>query len=123
VAGKLLVVVVEDDSALRALVMQILRGGLDAEVLGAGDGEHGLRLVASVRPCILLLDIEIPQLHGLEVVRRLRADPSFAGLPILGMSGSAAAEDALAAGCDAFIHKPFRAEALTAAIRDLLPEA
>lgn len=122
VAGRLLVVVVEDDSALRSLVIQMVRNGLDAEVMGAADGEHALRLISSVRPSIVLLDIEIPQVHGLEVVRRLRADPSHAAMPILAMSGSAAADDALAAGCDGFIHKPFRADALIASIRELLPE-
>ena len=120
VAGSLLVVVVEDDSALRTLVMEMIRTQLGAEVMGAGDGQHGLRLVESVRPGLVLLDVDRPQVHGLEVARRLRADPAFAALPILAMSGWDAAEAALAAGADAFIHKPFRADALAEAIRELL---
>jgi CheY-like chemotaxis protein len=122
VAEKLLVVVVEDDSALRTLVMQMVRSQLGAEVMGAADGEHALRLVHSVRPGLVVLDMDLPEVHGLEVARRLRADPAFATLPILGMSGWAAADDALAAGCDAFIPKPFRVDALVEAIRKLLPE-
>ena len=120
-AGELLVVVVEDDSALRQLVAQIIRSQMGAEVMGADDGEHALRLISSVRPGLVVLDIELPLVHGFEVARRLRAQAELAGLPILAMSGSAAADQALAAGCDAFIAKPFRADALVAALRALLP--
>ena len=113
-------VVVEDDSALRALVAQIIRSQLDAEVMSAGDGEHALRLIESVRPGLVVLDVDIPLVHGLEVARRLRANPDFAALPILAMSGDAAADVTLAAGCNAFIAKPFRSDALVEAIRRLL---
>jgi DNA-binding response OmpR family regulator len=120
VVGRLLAVVVEDDSAMRALVMQIIRTQLDAEVIGAGDGEHGLRLIESVRPGLVVLDVDLPLVHGLEVARRLRADPAFAALPILAMSGWEAGAATLAAGCNAFIHKPFRADGLVEAVRALL---
>jgi CheY-like chemotaxis protein len=123
VVRRLLAVVVEDDSALRAMVMHMIRAELDAEVMGAGDGEHALRLIASLRPDVVVLDIDIPLVHGLDVARRLRSDPAFVALPILAMSGLAAAESALAAGCDAFIRKPFRSEALVAAVRQLVTKA
>jgi CheY-like chemotaxis protein len=120
VVGRILAVVVEDDSALRALVTQMLRSGLDAEVMTAGDGAHGLRLIESVKPGIVVLDMDLPEVHGLDVARRLRANPAFAGLPILAMSGWVAGDAALAAGCDAFIKKPFRADELVEAVQRLL---
>ena len=105
---------------MRALVMEIVRSQLDAEVMGAGDGEHALRLIESVRPSLVVLDVDLPRVHGLEVARRLRADPAFAALPILAMSGWEAGMETRAAGCDAFIKKPFRADALVEAVRELL---
>jgi DNA-binding response OmpR family regulator len=122
VVGRLLAVVVEDDSAMRMLVMEIIRSQLDAEVMGAGDGEHALRLIGSIRPGLVVLDVDLPLVHGLDVARRLRADPAFAALPILAMSGWEADAETRAAGCDGFIKKPFRADALVEAVRKLLDQ-
>lgn len=116
----LLIVVADDDAALRQLMTQILRGQIGAEVVDAADGEHALRVLATLRPHVLLLDIDMPQVNGLEVARRLRADPRMADLPIIAMSGWAAAEAALAAGCNVFLPKPFRADALVRQVRALV---
>lgn len=117
----LLIVVAEDDAGMRLLVGQILRATLNAETIGAVDGEHCLRVLRNVRPDLLIVDVDMPVVDGLGVARALRADPTWTKLPILAMSGSAVAVDALAAGCDAFIAKPFRAEQLADAVRAVLP--
>ena len=114
------VVIAEDDAGLRQLLTQILRGRMGAEVLGAVDGEHALQLLSEVRPDLVLLDLDMPRVNGLEVARRLRSDPSTTDLPILAVSGWAASEAALAAGCDAFLGKPFRAETLVRRVRALV---
>jgi len=116
----LLVVIAEDEAALRNLVSEILRDRLGAEVRAAADGEDALRVLDTLRPHLLLLDLDMPRVHGLEVARRVRANPRLADLPIVAMSGWAAGEGALGAGCDAFLPKPFRAEALVQQIRALV---
>jgi CheY-like chemotaxis protein len=60
--------------------MQMVRAELGAEVMGAGDGEHALRLITSPRPDLVVLDVDMPRVHGLDVARTLRADPAFAAL-------------------------------------------
>jgi CheY-like chemotaxis protein len=114
------VVIAEDEAALRNLVTQILQDRLGAEVRAAADGEDALRVLDTLRPHLLLLDLDMPRVHGLEVARRVRANPRLADLPIVAMSGWAAGEAALGAGCDVFLPKPFRADALVRQIRALV---
>jgi CheY-like chemotaxis protein len=114
------VVVAEDEEALRRLVTHILRERLDADVRATSDGAEALDLLETLRPHLLLLDLDMPRVHGLEVARRVRANPRLADLPILAMSGWAAGDAALGAGSDAFLPKPFRAEALVARINALI---
>jgi CheY-like chemotaxis protein len=114
------VVVAEDEEALRRLVSHILCDRLEADVRAASDGAEALELLETLRPHVLLLDLDMPRVHGLDVARRVRANPRLADLPILAMSGWAAGDAALGAGCDGFLPKPFRAEALVARINALI---
>ena len=83
-------------------------------LLLAADGESALRLAAKERPSLLLLDISIPVLSGLEVCRRLRAerDPWLRDLPILVLTGTALGEDSLLeafrAGATDYLTKPVK---------------
>jgi CheY-like chemotaxis protein len=88
--------------------MFTLRGGPSLDV--AVSGHAGLEAVRSRRPDLVLVDLDLPDIGGLEVVRRLRADPLTASLPCVAVTALALEEDerhARAAGCVGFLSKPF----------------
>jgi CheY-like chemotaxis protein len=77
--------------------------------IGAGSGEECLNLTTRVRPRVLLLDIQMPGIDGLEVCRRLRRRPEFKSVPIVFLTASNKLEDVqggMAAGGNDFITKP-----------------
>ena len=79
-------------------------------VITAGDGVEGLRQVAGEAPDLVLLDVMMPRMDGLEVVRRLKADAATAGIPVILLSAKAQAIDVsggLGAGADDYVTKPF----------------
>jgi two-component system chemotaxis response regulator CheY len=84
------------------------------------DGEEGLRKLASMRPDILLVDVAMPIRDGLSVCEAARADPAFLRLGIIVLSAYARENEALAAGADRFLRKPFRPLGLLQAIDELL---
>lgn len=119
-----LILVADDDEDILALVSLRLRR-LGYRVVEAVDGEAALARVSEDRPALAILDLMMPRADGHEVLRRLRAEPETASLPVILLSARARSADAAAgleAGADAFLSKPFRAEELAEAIRGLLGE-
>src|SRR6185295_1656108 len=80
--GKPKVLIIDDDSDARLLLSQYVRDA-GFEAISIGTGEQGLRLAASSQPALILLDIMMPTMNGLEVLERLRADASLAGIPVV----------------------------------------
>src|SRR4051812_39596276 len=99
------VLVVEDDPSLRYLLTILVRDEFGARVVEAHDGAQALALAYEQRPDLILLDMMLPVLDGAEVARRLRADPTVDGLPILAVSAVVDQAAALEAGCTHFIAK------------------
>src|SRR5215467_7031287 len=122
VPAGLRVLVVEDEPQ----VVEVLTGLLAAHprqptVETAVDGYEALIKVGSFRPSFLILDIVMPKLDGLEVCRRLRADPETRAIKILAVTGrDDLMPSALAAGADACIAKPFGFDAIDREIERLL---
>ncbi len=103
------VVLAEDDVDIRDLV-QIVLEGLDLTVTAVGNGAEALAECRRLKPKLLLLDITMPIMNGLEVCREVRADPDLKDLPVILMTARAQASDVQAgmeAGADTYIIKPF----------------
>jgi CheY-like chemotaxis protein len=92
-------------------------------VLIAGDGERGVAMAREAMPDVILMDVSIPIIDGLEATRILKADPSTATIPIIILTAHAMTEDrenAFAAGGDAFLSKPVEPKRVAAEIRRVL---
>ncbi len=113
------VLVVEDDQPNRMLLTRLLeRAGYHA--VTATDGPAGLAAAFEIDPDILLLDVGLPGMDGLEICRRLRADPRTVALPVVLLTGRTSVEDVVAgldAGADDFLAKPFHEAELLARLR------
>jgi two-component system phosphate regulon response regulator PhoB len=114
------ILIVDDQEPVRQLAGAIIAQYLGAQFDQAADGEEALRRVAERRPALVLTDLMMPGVDGAELARRLKADPSTRDLPIIAMSGGPNRDEALAAGCDDFIAKPFRPRELADLIRTWL---
>lgn len=119
------ILVVDDDPD----IVQILKLTLKSrgyDVSTAGDGEEGLRMIRAARPDLLLLDLMMPRMSGLEVVRRLRENPETRDIPIIVLSaigektGKPEEFWRLGLGTDDFISKPFDQTALLGRIECVL---
>ena len=116
------ILIVEDEKDIRDL----LRYNLQAEgfiVLEADDGEVGLKLASAQRPALLILDLMLPGLSGLEVCRLLRARDETRSLPILILTARASEIDkvlGLEMGADDYVTKPFSPRELVARVKAVL---
>jgi putative two-component system response regulator len=117
-----LVLVAEDDIANRALLARLLeRAGYRS--IAVADGRDALRAAIEEDPDLVLLDIGLPGLNGLDVCRRLRADPRTVALPIILVTGQVSSRDVVAgldAGADDFVRKPYDEAELMARVRSVL---
>ena len=106
--------------------VDILRARLDAhgyDVVTAGDGEEALAAVREHEPDLILLDVMMPKLDGVEVCRRLRADPGLPFIPIVLVTARTESKDvvrALEAGGDEYLTKPVDQQALVARVKSML---
>ncbi|WP_192029118.1 response regulator transcription factor [Candidatus Frankia nodulisporulans] len=117
------VLVVDDETTLAELLSMALRYE-GWEVRSAGDGRTALRLAREFRPDAVVLDIMLPDMDGLEVLRRLRAESP--DVPVLFLTARDAVEDRVAgltAGGDDYVTKPFSLEELVARLRGLMRRA
>jgi len=116
------VLVVEDTEDTADFVKLLLSAeGYDVHV--AYNGEDGLRAVRDFAPDVMLVDIQLPGIDGLELTRRVRADPATADAAIIVFTAFVQEEDrrrAFDAGCDGFIPKPFPVQTLRDEIQRLL---
>lgn len=115
------VLVVDDQVTNIQLLNHILQPIVDVSM--ARDGLQALALCGQVRPDLILLDIMMPGIDGIEVCKRLKADPATRDIPVIFVTGRDSGEDeaeGLDAGAVDFITKPFRAPAVVARVRNHL---
>lgn len=110
------VLVVDDDGALRELLTDYLElQGI--EVVAVDSGEAALRELQGPKPPdLVVLDIRMPGISGDEVLRRMKADPRLARIPVAAMTGMRPGEFQLVAAPDEFLAKPFDVESFSAAL-------
>ncbi|HEX6852275.1 MAG TPA: diguanylate cyclase [Candidatus Polarisedimenticolaceae bacterium] len=116
------ILVVDDDPQTAVLVKSWYRGK-PFEILTAGDGEEGLKRAAAERPDLLLLDVTMPRMDGLEVARRLKSNPATRTIPVLLLTARRETTDKVEgfrAGADDYVVKPFAFEEVDARIRAML---
>jgi CheY-like chemotaxis protein len=116
------ILVVDDEAAIREYETNLL-SELGHEVLAAADGAEALRVARENLPHLVLLDIMMPELSGIEVCRQLRADPRTRGVRIIVVSAvdaKRALEESIIAGADDFLAKPINALELMVRVRSIL---
>jgi two-component system chemotaxis response regulator CheY len=116
------ILIVDDDPSIRKLVATTLEDVAGFELVEAADGGEALDLAAQDAPAIVLLDIDMPGLDGLEACRRLRAETGTADTTIVMLTAAAGEEAERAAeeaGADLFLTKPFSPLELLRLVSDL----
>jgi CheY-like chemotaxis protein len=112
------VLVVDDDDVQRNLVALVLKDEPYRLVMAASARE-ALTALRSARPAVILMDIQMPDMDGIAAMRQIKADPRFAAVPVImltGHSGGGNVRDSLQCGAADFIIKPFRREQLIAKV-------
>jgi len=117
-----LILIVEDNDKNRKLVRDVLtfKG---YEVIETETGEEGVRLARERSPRLVLMDIRLPGIDGVEALRRLRAEETTRGIPVMAMTASVMSEDRqkiMAAGFDGYQGKPIAVQDFVAAVAQLL---
>ena len=104
------VLIADDDEFIRRLVTTTLEDVSGVRLLEARDGREAVELAVRTRPALILLDVAMPGLDGIEACRRLRAEPATSETPIVMLTAHAGDDDvarAVAAGADRYLTKPF----------------
>jgi two-component system, cell cycle response regulator DivK len=117
------VLVVEDNPSNMTLATFLLNS-LGHTVLTATDAEAGVALARQEQPQLILMDIQLPGMDGLEATALLKAEATTAGIPVIALTALAMKGDEeriRAAGCDGYIAKPLRYQEFLARISDFLP--
>jgi CheY-like chemotaxis protein len=121
-AGASIILVVEDYSDSRTLLSSLLRAQ-GYKVIEARDGKEGLRQANRVTPDLILMDLAMPEMDGVEAARRLRERHALSRTPIFAISAyaiDAVKHDAIAAGCAEVFIKPLDIEKLLGKIKATL---
>ena len=119
------ILICDDEEPLRRLVAASL-DGLGHTVLEAADGNGALDQIRSRRPDLVVLDVMMPDISGLDVLAELRADTALARTPVVMLTARAQAADRVAAaeaGADRYVAKPFSPRELAVVVGELIGEA
>jgi DNA-binding response OmpR family regulator len=120
-AGPTILVADDDEDILGLVRFRLTRSGYT--VAEAHDGEEALRVLAERQPALAVLDVGMPKLDGLEVTRRIRADPATARMPVILLTAwvqEADVQRGFEAGANDYVRKPFSPMELAARVKALL---
>jgi CheY-like chemotaxis protein len=108
-------ILVVDDNLTNRKLVSFLLGSRGYQVRTVGDASEALEVLSSFRPRLILMDLQLPGMDGLELTRRLKADPATGHIPIVALTAYAMVGDrerAAQAGCDGYVTKPIDTRAL-----------
>jgi two-component system cell cycle response regulator DivK len=118
------VLYVEDNEYNRKIVRQLL-GRSSYRLIEAADGETGVALAQQELPDLILMDVQLPKMSGLDATQALKADPRTSHIPIIVITSFALSGDrekAMSAGASSYLAKPYSPRELLALVRQFLPE-
>ncbi|MGZ4960649.1 MAG: response regulator, partial [Methylomonas sp.] len=115
------ILLVEDDSRLVSILERLI-DTLGFPVASVESGEKALEYIGRTQPCGILLDLGLPGMHGMEVLRKLKENPATNGIPVFIMSGSQDTGEAKTLGALGFLKKPVTKEGIGAAIKAMLEQ-
>src|SRR5690606_22830734 len=122
--GKRILIVDDNPTNLKLVTYLVKANGYDVDT--AGDADAALRAIAAAHPDLILMDLQLPGMDGLELTRRVKGDPETSDIKIIAVTAYAMKGDqerALDAGCDGYVTKPIDTRALPALIAAQLEAA
>ena len=116
-------ILIVEDSPQSMRLLEMVLGAKGYTLLKATDGEEALDMAMREQPDLVIMDVQIPKLSGLEVTRKLRETPAFSHTPIIGITAYAMKGDrerVIESGCDAYLSKPISTRELPEVIAQML---
>jgi len=116
-------ILIVEDSPQNMRLMEMTLKAKNYTLLKATDGEEALDMATRERPDLIIMDVQLPKLNGLEVTRKLRDTVAFSHIPIIAITAFAMKGDkekAIEAGCDAYLSKPIDTRQLPGMIAEML---
>lgn len=120
------ILIAEDSSTMRSLLASTIEGVADVEIVETGTGFEALKLLPRYRFDLIITDINMPDINGLELVHFVKSSPDYRQIPLIIITTEGSSRDqerGLKLGADAYLVKPFRPETLQETIARLLPKA
>ncbi len=116
-------VLIVDDNVVNTKLVRVLLAGEGYEVRTAGDADEALQVLHRFHPGLILMDIQLPGIDGIELIRRLKAEPATRDIPVIALTAYAMKGDReriIAVGCAGYISKPIDTRALPIFIKGYL---
>ena len=123
IMGQQRILIVEDSPTMRQLLVFALRRLKNVEIVESPDGMDGLRKVSSDHFDIALIDINMPVMDGLKLIRLMRSEETLKDIPIVVITTEGASEDrerALELGANEYLTKPIQANRVLSVVKDLM---
>ncbi|MFZ3192993.1 MAG: response regulator [Moraxellaceae bacterium] len=112
-------ILIVEDTPANTRLLSVMLGTASYQVLAATTAQEGIALARSAQPALILMDVQLPTMNGLEATALLKADPLTASIPIIAVTAFAMKGDEekiRAAGCDDYLSKPVRHQTLLQAV-------
>lgn len=116
-------ILIVEDNDLNLKLFRDLLGANGYDTIETKEGYEAINLARNLRPDLILMDIQLPEISGLEVTKRIKADPDIRHIPIIAVTAFAMKDDEekiLRAGCEAYISKPISIADFLSAVRRFL---
>lgn len=117
------IVLVVDDNALNRKLLEGMLQIVQVEMVAAEDGTEGVRLAKAHRPDLILMDVQLPDMDGFEVIAEIQKDPDLAEIPFFYLTGNvtdARSKQAEASGCLGIIQKPIAVGEFIKTLKEIL---